>query len=143
MRLFSLLSAVVAVAALVAYIANAESDQSKILAIKSSEFTHPFNIGHKNDGTARFLRVNQHNKELEKEERMFEGSSVRKAAKSIMNIDDLSAKNEKALEVYKAWASKFDYKHTVSNYLKIGKIEKYDPIWNGYVAYLDKTFTSM
>ncbi|OWY90894.1 LOW QUALITY PROTEIN: Avirulence (Avh) protein [Phytophthora megakarya] len=70
MRFSPLLSAVVAVAALVACTANADSDQYKILTIKSSDFVHPVDIGHKNDGTARRLRRHQQNEELEMEERM-------------------------------------------------------------------------
>ncbi|OWY94470.1 RxLR effector protein [Phytophthora megakarya] len=143
MRLFSLIFAAVAVAVLATCTANADSDQSKILTIKSSDLAHPVDIGHKYDGTARLLRGHQQNEELEMEERMFDGRSVRNAAKSIMNIDDLSAKNEKALEVYKAWASKFKHKNTVGDHLKIGEREKYNPIWNGYVAYLSNTFTSL
>ncbi|OWZ17027.1 RxLR effector protein [Phytophthora megakarya] len=143
MRSFSLIFAAVAVAVLATCTANADSDQSKILTIKSSDFTHQLDIGHKNEDTTRLLRVYQPNEELDKEERMLDGRSVRNAAKSILNINDLSAKNEKALAVYKAWASKFKYKHTVSDHLKIGEKEKYTPIWNGYVAYLSNTFTSL
>ncbi|OWY92898.1 RxLR effector protein [Phytophthora megakarya] len=96
MRSFSLIFAAVAVAVLATCTANSDSDQSKILTVKSSDLVHPVDIGHKYDGTVRLLRGHRQNEELEMEERMFDGRSVRKAARSILNIDDLSAKNAQA-----------------------------------------------
>ncbi|OWZ19164.1 RxLR effector protein [Phytophthora megakarya] len=130
MRPFLLLSAVVVFAILATCTANAESDQTKTVKLELPDFVHQLDIGHKNDGTARLLRVHQQNEEFE-------------AARSILNIDDLSARNTKAMEIYKAWASKYQYRHTVSSYLKIGEKEKYSSIWYGYLAYLDNTFTHL
>ncbi|POM78743.1 Secreted RxLR effector peptide protein [Phytophthora palmivora] len=130
MRPFSLLSVVMATALFAICTATAESDQSKMLKLESSELVHPLEGGQNNEYPGRLLRLHQH----DTEERIFDTTKVKNAAKTILaDVTNL----EKANAVYKKWDEKKKYSlQAIGDFLKIGTKEKYEPVYNGYMAYL-------
>ncbi|KAI9988572.1 hypothetical protein PInf_022012 [Phytophthora infestans] len=132
MRLYSILSASMVISYFVTCNAATSSDQTKLSRMESPVLVHSLSAAVNVDAVdRRFLRE----REESMQERGFHLTTRAEvkalARKVITDFDD-------ANDVYRKWYESGYSKNKIANLLKVSEKEKYAPVYNGYLAYLNR-----
>ncbi|EEY70500.1 secreted RxLR effector peptide protein (Avh9.1), putative [Phytophthora infestans T30-4] len=132
MRLYSILSASMVISYFVTCNAATSSDQTKLSRMEPSLLVHSLGAALNVDAIdRRFLRERKESMEERGYHLTLKGE-VKALAKKI--IADFNT----ADDVYKKWNENGHSLNKIANLLKVSEKEKYAPVYNGYLAYLNR-----